>query len=102
MKDILDVLIKNNIVCKKLEKIDLKTRKKIKVFLGLNVKNEYCIIIEIMKKSRFLKKDYNDLITFLPSINFKYKRKILILNSSICNKVKKEMKDWKIIYKDIK
>jgi hypothetical protein len=97
VKKIVDILRKNNIVCKKLQKLTLNTRKKINSYLGVNLKNEYCIIFEILKKSRFLNKDYEELTEFLPNINFRYKKKILILNSPICSKVKEKMKDWKII-----
>jgi len=97
MKEIVDILRKNNIICKKLKKINLNTRKKINAYLGENLKNEYCIVFEIFKKSRFLNKDYEELIKFLPEINFRYKKKILILHSSICSKIKKAMKEWKII-----
>jgi hypothetical protein len=100
MKNIVDILRKNNIVCKKLQKIKLNTRKKINAYLGINLKNEYCVVFEINKKSRFLNKDYEDLIQFLPNINFRYKKKILILHSLICSKVKEKMKDWKIIIMD--
>jgi hypothetical protein len=100
MKNIVDILRKNNIVCKKLQKIKLNTRKKINAYLGINLKNEYCVVFEINKKSRFLNKDYEDLIQFLPNINFRYKKKILILHFLICSKVKEKMKDWKIIIMD--
>jgi hypothetical protein len=97
MKEVVDILRKNNIVCKKLQQIKLNTRKKINAYLGVNLKDEYCIVFEIFKKSRFLNKDYEELLKFLPDINFRYKKKILILHSPICSRVKEKMKDWKII-----
>ncbi|WP_024789195.1 hypothetical protein [Lebetimonas sp. JH292] len=97
MKNIVDILRKNGILCKKLEKLNLNTRKKINAYFGVNIKNDYCVIFEIMKKSRFLNKDYEELIKFLPEINFRYKKKILILHSPICSKVKERMEEWKII-----
>jgi hypothetical protein len=54
----------------------------------------------VFKKSRFLNKDYEELLKFLPDINFRYKKKILILHSPICSKVKEKTKDWKIILMD--
>jgi hypothetical protein len=99
MKEIVDILRKNKIICKKLKKINLNTRKKVNAYLGVNLKDEYCIVFEILKKSKFLSKDYEELLKFLPDINFRYKKKILILNSSICSKVKEKMRDWKIIIK---
>jgi hypothetical protein len=100
MKEVVDILRKNNIVCKKLQQIKLNTRKKINAYLGVNLKDEYCIVFEIFKKSRFLNKDYEELLGFLPDINFRYKKKILILHFPICSKVKEKMKDWKIILMD--
>jgi hypothetical protein len=97
MKEVVDILRKNNIVCKKLERVNLNTRKKINAYLGVNLKNEYCVVFEIFKKSRFLNKDYEELLKFLPNINFRYKKKILILHSPICSKVKEKMKKWKIV-----
>ena len=97
MKKIVDILRKNKIICKKLQKIDLKAKKKINAYLGVNLKDEYCVVFEILKKSKFLSKDYEGLIKFLPEINFRYKKKVLILNSLICSKVKEKMRDWKII-----
>jgi len=97
MKEILDILIKNKILCKKLDEIKLNTRKKIKAYLGINTKNEYCFILIINKKSRLLKKDIEELLKFLPDINFRYKKKILITTAPICNKAKELIKDWRIL-----
>ena len=97
-KNIIDLLRKNNVICKEIKKIDLNTKKKISAYLGINLKNEYCIIFLIGKKSRFLNKDYEELLQFLPQINFRYKKKILILNSPICSKVKEKMKEWRILW----
>jgi len=97
MKEILDILIKNKIICKELDEIELNTRRKIKTYLGINIKNEYCFIIFINKKSRLLKKDVEELLKFLPNINFRYKKKILITTAPICNKAKELIKDWRVL-----
>jgi len=97
-KDLVGILLNNGIVCKKLNEIKLNTRKKIKAFLGVNLKNEYCFILKLEKKSRFLTKDINILYEFIPKeINFRYKKKILVLNGPICTKAKEKITDWKII-----
>jgi hypothetical protein len=98
MKDVVDVLNKNGIICKKLEEIKINSKKKIKVFLGLNLKNEYCLVVAIYKKSRFLTKDLEFLEKIIPNINFRYKKKILILNSPICSKAKDKLKEWRIFW----
>jgi len=46
MKETLDLLIKKGIICKELNPLNLKTRKKIKAYLGVNLKNEYCLILK--------------------------------------------------------
>ena len=97
MKEILDILIKNKIICKKLDEIKLNTRKKIKAYLGINTKNEYCFILVVNKKSRLLKKDIEELLKFVPDINFRHKKKILITKAPICNKAKELIKDWRVL-----
>ena len=97
MKEILDLLIKNKIICKKLEEIKLNTRKKIKAYLGINTKNEYCFILIVEKKSRLLKKDIEELLKFVPEINFRYKKKILITKAPICSKAMELLKDWRVL-----
>jgi hypothetical protein len=97
-KELIELLRKNNIICKKIDEIKLNTRKKLKAFLGVNLKDEYCFILKLDKKSRFLSKDIDVLYEFLPDrINFRYKKKILILNGTICSKAKEKISDWKII-----
>ena len=48
-KELIELLRKNNIICKKLDEINLNTRKKIKAYLGVNLKDEYCFIIKLDK-----------------------------------------------------
>jgi hypothetical protein len=97
-KDLIELLRKNNIICKKLNEIKLNTRKKVKAYLGVNLKNEYCFVLKLNKKSRFLLKDIETLYEFIPKeINFRYKKKILILNAPVCSKAKEKINEWKII-----
>ncbi len=100
MKEIIEILQKNNIICKKLQEINLNTKKKIRAFLGVNIKNEYCLIVAFYKKSRFLSKDIETLkeIENIAKINFRYKKKILILNGEICSKAKEKLKEWRIFW----
>ncbi len=97
-KDLIEFLRKNGIVCKKIQKIDLNTKKKINAYLGVNLKNEYCLIVEFMKKSRFLSRDIETLneITAKFPMNFRYKKKILILHSPICSKAKEKLPEWRV------
>jgi hypothetical protein len=98
MKEVVDALLKYNIVCKKLEKISFPTKKRVDVFLGVNLKSEYCLVVRIYKKSRFLRKDIeflNEIEKFF-KINFRRKKKIVILKE-ICSKAKSEINEWRVI-----
>jgi len=98
LKNLTDLLRKNNILCKKLDPYPLNTKKKIKAFLGVNLKGEYCFVLEVDRKTKLLKKDIEFLISLLPDINFRYKKVILILKAPICNKAKELIKDWRILW----
>ena len=98
MKEVLDILVKNKIVCKKLQEIKLNTKKKIKAYLGVNIKNEYCFILVVDRKSRILRKDIEEFLKLLPDINFRYKKKILITKAPICSKALELIKDWRVIW----
>lgn len=101
MKSVVEILRKNGIVCKELNRVNLNLKKRINAYLGVNLKSEYCIVIEVLKKSRFLAKDIEtleEIVSKFP-INFRYKKKILILNAPICLKAKKELREWKILLK---
>ena len=100
MREVNEILLNNKIVLKRIQDITPKTRKKIKVFLGTDVKDYFILIVKIDKKSRFVMKDAKELIDFveaLTEINFKYKKRVLILSGEICSKSKQFLKNWRII-----
>lgn len=98
MKEVVDRLIKEGIVFKELKEIKINTRKKIRAFLGVNIKNEYVFVLVVDKKSRILLKDIKEILEILPEINFKYKKKILFLKAPICFRAKEIIKDWRIFW----
>jgi hypothetical protein len=103
MNELNDFLFQNNIVLKEIENITPKTRKKIEVYLGVDMKNSYYLIVKLNKKSRFLMKDAKELLEFLSQIdrikdiNFKYKKRVLILSGEICSKTKEFLSKWRIL-----
>jgi hypothetical protein len=103
MNELNDFLFQNNIVLKEIENITPKTRKKIEVYLGVDMKNSYYLIVKLNKKSRFLMKDAKELLEFLSQIdrikdiNFKYKKRVLLLSGEICSKTKEFLKEWRIL-----
>jgi len=97
-----EILLDKNIILKELKDITPKTRKKIKVYLGVDMKDFYYLLVELDTKSRFLLKDAKALIDFvapLSDINFKNNKKILFIKSPICSKSKQFLKEngWRIL-----
>jgi len=102
MQKINQILFDKNIILKEIQDITPKTRKKIKVFLGVDMKNSYYLLVEVSTKSRFITKNAKELIEFvspLSDINFKKNKKILFLESEICSKSKELLKQngWRIL-----
>jgi SET domain-containing protein len=103
MNEMNNYLFENNIILKEIEDITPKTRKKIEIYLGVDMKNSYYLIVKINKKSRFLMKDVKELLELISKIekikdiNFKYKKRVLLLSGEICSKTKEFLKDWRIL-----
>jgi hypothetical protein len=103
MNEMNNYLFENNIILKEIENITPKTRKKIEIYLGVNMKDRYYLIVKLNKKSRFLMKDAKELLEFLvkinkiKDINFKYKKRVLLLRGDICSKTKEFLKEWRIL-----
>ena len=97
-----DNLFEKNIILKEIKDITPKTRKKIKVYLGVDMKDYYYLLVELNTKSRFLIKNAKELIDFitpLSEVNFKNNKKILFIEAPICSKAKEFLRQngWRII-----
>ncbi len=106
MKDIVEILLKKKIICKKLVQIDnkdLKTRKKIRVFEGVDLKSYYLAIFYIEQKSRFLRKNVEEIEVLYEKLKIvrdhNFKKKIFIHKSPLCSLAKDKLKElkWKVI-----
>ena len=98
---------KNGVLFKSLKEVDkilLKTRKKISIFCSTDIKKNYHSIFLIGQKSRFLVKNAIELVQIedrlqqLENHNFRYKH--LIITEAICSKAQNYLKDrgWKLHY----
>jgi len=105
LKEIVDFFSNKNILFKSLKNIDktlLKTRKKLCVYCGTDVKKNYRSIFKIDQKSRYSIKNAEELIKLenklqqLENHNFKYKH--LIINKNICSKTHSYLiqRGWKL------
>lgn len=95
MKAIVEFFGSKKIIFKSLKQIPvsaLSSRKKVDIYLGVNIKDFYCAIFSISKSSRVLKKevlDFEELHSRLELLNdSKIKTKYIIINAPLCSKAK--------------
>lgn len=100
MNEIVNLLQAKKLIFKSLKPIDLKdlgSRKKINVYLGVNLKTYYAAIFEVEKKSRVLQKEVHEFIALheaLESYNdSKIKYKYIYIKAPLCSKAKKLLMD---------
>ena len=103
MKDLTQYFTqKKDIIFKELKNVEPKSlgsRKKIEIFVGTSVSKEYYAIFIINSKSRFIRKNANDLLELLEKLveyqEHNFKRKVLLISSPLCSKAKKFLEDEK-------
>ncbi|MDD3775433.1 MAG: hypothetical protein PHV08_05695 [Sulfurovaceae bacterium] len=105
MKNVVDFLGQNRIICKTLSQISpsmLESRKKVDIYLGVNLKGYYCSVFAITKKSRILRKEAEELLELHSRLesnnNSKINNKYLLIQAPLCSKAKAllEELDWKV------
>lgn len=105
MKKIVDFLQKNDLIFKTLKEIapkDIGSRKKISLYLGVDQKKYYALIMSIEKKSRVLKKEARELMLMHEKIeqyiDSKITKKYILIKAPLCSHAKKLLKDngWKV------
>lgn len=106
MKELVNVLLKKNYLYRSLKAIDKKTlgsRKKIDIYEGVDTNSYYAAIFILTQKSRFLRKNADDLEMLLEKLkvvqDHNYKKKLLIYQMPLCSKAKVQMKQdgWILI-----
>ncbi len=110
MKGLVNLLLKKNYIYKSLKEIDkktLNTRKKIEIYEGIDTNSYYAAIFILVQKSRFLRKNADDLVILFEKLkvvqDHNYKRKILIYQMPICSKAKDQMREngWILIHASV-
>ncbi len=102
MKEIADFLQKKNLIFKSLKPISIKelgSRKKIYIYLGVDLKKYYTCVIHIKKKSKILSKEALEIMEFhkrLEKFNdSKINKKYIYIQAPICSKAKTLFKEQK-------
>jgi hypothetical protein len=106
MRDVVDRLLKEKVILKRLDSIDnklLNTRKKIKVYEGVDLKSNYVAVFVLKQKSRFLRKDIPSFDLIYENLkelqDHNFKKKIIIYDMPFCSHAKKELRDdkWRLL-----
>ncbi|NQY94295.1 MAG: hypothetical protein HRT43_09040 [Campylobacteraceae bacterium] len=100
MKELTNYFVNKNIIFKELNEVfpkDLKSRKKVRIYDGIGVDKKYYAIFILDAKSRFLRKNANDLMDLCNKLidlkKHNYKKKELLISSPLCSHAKKLLKD---------
>jgi len=105
MKSLVEYLSHKNIIFKSFKEIvpkELGSRKKISIYIGIDLKGYYALVMQVKKKSRVLRKEVEELIILHEKlevyIDSKVTKKYIIINAPLCSKAKSllEEKGWKV------
>lgn len=105
MKELTTYFTNKNIIFKEIKKIEPKelgSRKKIDIYSATSVNSEYYCIFKIDAKSRFLRKNADELMAMSDKlasyVEHNFKRKEVIINSPLCSKAKEYLKEnsWSV------
>jgi hypothetical protein len=105
LKDLTTFYTNKNILFKDINEIipkQLASRKKIQIYTATDIKSAYYAIFIVDSKSRFIRKNANDLLELFEKLkefkehNFKHKE--LLISSPLCSKAKKYLQDngWRV------
>jgi len=105
MKEIVEYLQHKSIIFKSLKEIapkELGSRKKITLYLGVDLKGYYALVMQIEKKSRILRKEAGELMALHEKlekyVDSKITKKYIIIKAPLCSHAKKmlEENNWKV------
>ena len=105
MKSVVETLAAHAIVFKSLREIapkELGSRKKVSLYVGVDLKSYYALVLEVVKKSRVLQKEAAELMMLHEKvetyIDTKVTKKYIIIKAPLCSHAKKLLQDqgWKV------
>jgi len=105
MKEIVEYLKEKNIICKTLKEVppkELGSRKKIRLYVGTNLKGYYCSVMLLEKKSRVLRKEAGELMLLHEKLEAYQDTKILSrsirIRAPLCSHAKAmlEANGWRV------
>ena len=105
MKNIVDYLQQKRIIFKSFKEImpkELGSRKKIHLYVGVDLKGYYADVMMLEKKSRVLRKEAGELMVLHEKlekyIDSSIKKKYMIIKAPLCSKAKALLEEngWKV------
>ena len=110
MKEIVEYLQKKSIIFKSLKEItpkELGSRKKIELYLGVDLKGYYALVMQVEKKSRILRKEVAEFLALHEKleayIDSKVTKKYIIIHAPLCSKAKALLEEngWKVWHENV-
>jgi len=110
MKELVEYLNQKNIIFKSLKEIlpkELGSRKKVSLYVGIDLKGYYALVMQVEKKSRVLQKEAGEFLALhekLESyIDSKVTKKYIIINAPLCSKAKALLEEngWKVWHENV-
>ena len=105
MKKVVEYLQTKNIIFKSFKEIvpkELGSRKKIEIYVGVDLKGYYAVVMRVEKKSRVLRKEVGELMALHEKlekyIDSKIKKKYIIIEAPLCSKAKALLEEngWRV------
>ena len=105
MKEIVEHLQTKNIIFKSLKEVtpkELGSRKKIELYLGIDLKGYYALVMNVEKKSRVLRKEAGELMLLHEKlekyIDSKITKKYILIKAPLCSHAKAMLEEhgWKV------
>jgi len=105
MKEMVEYLQKKNLIFKSLKEItpkELGSRKKIALYLGVDLKGYYTTVMKLEKKSRILRKEAQEIMLLHEKLekylDSKISKKYMVIKAPLCSKAKALLEEngWKV------
>ena len=105
MKKTVEFLTQKNLIFKSFKEVlpkELGSRKKVQLFIGVNLESYYIFVMKVEKKSRVLSKEIEEFFALHEKlekhIDSKIKKKYIIIESPLCSKAKKLLEEhqWRV------
>jgi hypothetical protein len=105
MKEIVELLQQKNIIFKSLRELtpkEIGSRKRIGLYIGVDLKGYYALVMVLEKKSRVLRKEAQELMALHEKIekyiDSKINKKYILIKAPLCSHAKAMLEEngWKV------